>query len=74
MQTVVVPHDVSSFEVICEECLANAGVAGAVARFVTGTLEPGARAGVAFCPAGHRVDVLQVEQGMSAAGSMGHAA
>jgi hypothetical protein len=74
MQTVVVPHDVSSFEVICEACLANAGTDGAVARFVAGTLEPGTRTGVAFCPVGHAVEVLQVEQGTAAAGLMGHAA
>jgi hypothetical protein len=74
MQTVVVPHDVSTFEVICEECLSVAGTAGAVARLVTGRIEEGARTGVAFCAAGHRVEALQVRQGESAASLMGHAA
>jgi hypothetical protein len=74
MQTVVVPHDVSSFQVICEECLSTAGENGAIARLVSGTIEEGARQGVAFCPAGHRVEALQVEQGMSAASLIGHAA
>jgi hypothetical protein len=74
MQTVVVPHDVSSFQVICEECLSNAGKNGAIARLVSGTIEKGAREGVAFCPAGHRVDALHVEPGASAASLIGHAA
>jgi hypothetical protein len=74
MQTVVVPHDVNEFEVICEECLASAGRGGAVARVVSGRIDDGAPTGVAFCSAGHRVDVLRVRQGESAASLMGHAA
>jgi hypothetical protein len=74
MQTVVVPHDVSSFQVICEECLSVAGKDGAVARLVTGTIPEGARRGSAFCSAGHPVEALQVEPGMSAAALIGHAA
>jgi hypothetical protein len=74
MQTVVVPHDVNEFEVICEECLAVAGHGGAVARVVSGRIPDGARAGVAFCSAGHAVEALQVRQGASAASLIGHAA
>ncbi|MDX6504289.1 MAG: hypothetical protein QOE29_1414 [Gaiellaceae bacterium] len=74
MQTVVVPHDVSSFQVICDECLSVAGKDGAIARLVSGTIEEGTRQGVASCSAGHRVEALQVEQGMSAASLIGHAA
>jgi hypothetical protein len=74
MQTVVVPHDVSDFEVICEECLASAGRSGAVARIVRGRIEDDARAGVAFCTEGHRVEALQVRPGESAASLVGHAA
>ena len=74
MQTVVVPHDVNEFEVICEECLASAGRGGAVARVVSGRIEEDARTGVAFCSAGHRVEALQVRQGDAAATSIGHAA
>jgi hypothetical protein len=74
MQTVLVPHDVSSFQVICEECLSNAGTNGAIARLVSGTIEKGARQGSAFCPAGHRVEALRVEQGTTAAALIGHAA
>jgi hypothetical protein len=74
MQTVVVPHDVSEFEVICQECLASAGRGGAIARVVSGHIEEDARTGVAFCPAGHRVEALRVRQGESAATLIGHAA
>jgi len=74
MQQVVVPHDVNSFQVICDECLSTAGTDGAVARLVSGTIPEGEQQGVAFCPAGHRVEALQVDQGMSAAGMIGHAA
>ena len=74
MQTVVVPHDVNEFEVICEECLSSAGRGGAVARVVSGRIEDGARTGTALCPAGHRVEALQVRQGSSAASLIGHAA
>jgi hypothetical protein len=74
MQQVVVPHDVSSFQVICDECLSTAGTDGAVARLVSGTIPDGERQGVAFCPAGHRVDALQVDQGLSEAAMIGHAA
>jgi hypothetical protein len=74
MQTVVVPHDVNAFEVICEECLSSAGRGGAVARVVSGRIADGATTGVAFCSAGHAVEALQVRPGQSAASVMGHAA
>jgi hypothetical protein len=74
MQTVVVPHNVDSFQVVCEECLAGAGKDGAVARLVTGMLEPGARITIAACPVGHRVEALRLEEGLSAAALIGHAA
>ena len=74
MQQVVVPHGVSSFQVICDECLSLAGKDGAVARLVSGTIAEGSNEAVAFCAAGHRVDARQVEPGMSAAGAIGHAA
>jgi hypothetical protein len=41
---------------------------------VSGTIPDGERQGVAFCPAGHRVDALQVDQGLSEAAMIGHAA
>ncbi|MFL5957118.1 MAG: hypothetical protein ACJ756_06680 [Solirubrobacterales bacterium] len=74
MQTVVVPHDVNEFEVICEECLSSAGRGGAVARVVSGRIADDARTGVAFCSAGHAVEALQVRAGESAATLIGHAA
>jgi hypothetical protein len=73
MQTVVVPHDVTEFEVICEECLSRAG-RGTVARIVSGRIDAGARTGVGFCSAGHPVEALQVRPGESAATLIGHAA
>jgi hypothetical protein len=74
MQTVVVPHDVNDFEVICEECLSIAGLDGAVARVVSGQIPEGARTGVAFCSAGHPVEALHVRPDGSAASLIGHAA
>lgn len=74
MQTVVVPPDIGSFQVICEECLAGAGKNGAVARLVSGTLAEGVRSTVVPCPAGHWVEALRVEPGLSAATLIGHAA
>jgi hypothetical protein len=63
MQTVVVPMEVESFQVICEECLAGAGRNGAVARLVTGTFDGDARTCSTLCPVGHGVEAIRVDQG-----------
>jgi hypothetical protein len=74
MQTVVVPQDVGSFQVICEACLAGAGKDGAIARLVSGTFEDKVLATIVFCPAGHTVQALKVEQGYATTTLFGHAA
>ena len=73
MQTVVVPHDVSSFQVICEECLSTAGKDGAIARLVSGTIRGGRAAGRRVLPRRPPRRGAQVEPGVSAA-AIGHAA
>ena len=66
MQTVVVPHDVNEFEVICEECLVERRPGGAVARVVSGR-DRGRRA--------HRRRVLpRRPPGRGAAGRQGESA
>lgn len=63
MQTVLVPLEQDSFQVICEECLAGAGRNGAVARLVAGAFVGEERTCIALCPAGHRVEAVRVRPG-----------